>query len=342
MPLETATYISDLNPSNPAHTDNLSAIDSHLRMIKQTLKATFPNVNGAVAATDEDLSGTVGLMGDGVLTVKAPASGSSIGGSTVLKGAGTNADVTIVNDSGTLKVKVGTTTVLTVDGSGNLTATAAVNGATIKQASNALLPAGCIIQWSGSVASIPAGWALCNGSNGTPDLRDKFVVGAGGTRSPSATGGAASVAITTSSDGVHAHAGGTGSSGPFGLTASTSVDGAHSHTGLTTGHALTVSELPPHTHDQTIGIGNGGGGVTSWSANSLGDAVAPMGLSTGSSGSGVAHSHPIPSDGSHGHTVTVSNAPAHSHSISSDGGHTHTASVATLPPFYALCFIMKT
>jgi len=37
---------------------------------------------------------------------------------------------------------------------------------------------GGIIMWSGTIASIPAGYYLCNGSNGTPDLRDRFVVGA--------------------------------------------------------------------------------------------------------------------------------------------------------------------
>lgn len=41
------------------------------------------------------------------------------------------------------------------------------------------VPQGGIIMWSGSIASIPADWALCDGTNGTPDLRDKFVVGAG-------------------------------------------------------------------------------------------------------------------------------------------------------------------
>jgi hypothetical protein len=41
-----------------------------------------------------------------------------------------------------------------------------------------VLPTGLITLWYGSVATIPSGWALCNGSNGTPDLRDKFVVGA--------------------------------------------------------------------------------------------------------------------------------------------------------------------
>lgn len=37
---------------------------------------------------------------------------------------------------------------------------------------------GAILLWSGSIASIPTGWVLCNGSNDTPDLRDKFIVGA--------------------------------------------------------------------------------------------------------------------------------------------------------------------
>jgi hypothetical protein len=41
------------------------------------------------------------------------------------------------------------------------------------------VPAGSILIWSGSIANIPAGYVICNGSNGTPDLRDKFVVGAG-------------------------------------------------------------------------------------------------------------------------------------------------------------------
>lgn len=45
-----------------------------------------------------------------------------------------------------------------------------------QQSSNAAMPQGGIIMWSGTIASIPAGWALCNGANGTPDLTDKFIV----------------------------------------------------------------------------------------------------------------------------------------------------------------------
>lgn len=40
------------------------------------------------------------------------------------------------------------------------------------------VPAGVIVQWSGTIATIPAGWKLCDGTLGTPDLRDKFIVGA--------------------------------------------------------------------------------------------------------------------------------------------------------------------
>ena len=37
---------------------------------------------------------------------------------------------------------------------------------------------GVIVMWSGSIATIPSGWVLCNGSNGTPDLRNRFIIGA--------------------------------------------------------------------------------------------------------------------------------------------------------------------
>lgn len=56
--------------------------------------------------------------------------------------------------------------------------------------------------WSGSIASIPAGWVLCDGTLGTPDLRDRFIIGAGGSRSVNNTGGA-----ETHTHGVGSYAG---------------------------------------------------------------------------------------------------------------------------------------
>lgn len=77
MALETATYISDLNSSNPTSTDPVSQGDDHLRLIKSALKTTFPNVTGAVTATHIELnyvdaltSAAVGLTDAQTLTNK--------------------------------------------------------------------------------------------------------------------------------------------------------------------------------------------------------------------------------------------------------------------------------
>ena len=83
---------------------------------------------------------------------------------------------------------------------------------------------GMIIMWSGSKSAIPDGWALCNGDNGTPDLRDRFVVGAGNTYDVFTSGGTASASIS-------------------------------SNTGETT---LTVNQIPRHNHSVfTTGYGAG-------------------------------------------------------------------------------------
>jgi microcystin-dependent protein len=62
MPLETGTYISDFNTSNPAHTDSVSAADSHLRWIKSAILASFTGVAGAVTATHTQLNSAVGAV----------------------------------------------------------------------------------------------------------------------------------------------------------------------------------------------------------------------------------------------------------------------------------------
>jgi hypothetical protein len=74
-----------------------------------------------------------------------------------------------------------------------------------------IVPSGVILMWSGSIATIPSGWLLCDGTNGTPSLVDKFVVGAGFTYQPGVTGGSANAVVVshthtaTVTDPTHAH-----------------------------------------------------------------------------------------------------------------------------------------
>lgn len=66
MALETGTYINSLNASNPASTDGVAQADDHIRLVKATVKATLPNVTGAITATQAELN----LM-DGVTATTA-------------------------------------------------------------------------------------------------------------------------------------------------------------------------------------------------------------------------------------------------------------------------------
>jgi microcystin-dependent protein len=82
------------------------------------------------------------------------------------------------------------------------------------------IPTGVITLWYGSIGSVPTGWYLCDGSNGTPDLRDKFVVGAGSTYAVAATGGAATATLVVGNLPAHTH-----------IATSTVSETPHSHTG---------------------------------------------------------------------------------------------------------------
>ena len=75
----------------------------------------------------------------------------------------------------------------------------------ILAAASQLVPPGVIVMWSGSIANIPSGWALCDGTNGTPDLRNRFIVGAGSSYAVGAKGGAAEVTLTVDQMPSHRH-----------------------------------------------------------------------------------------------------------------------------------------
>lgn len=80
----------------------------------------------------------------------------------------------------------------------------------VQTAVGTTIPLGVITLWYGSIGSVPTGWYLCDGANGTPDLRDKFIVAAGSTYAVGATGGSAN-SVVVSHD--HTYSTTTGSGG---------------------------------------------------------------------------------------------------------------------------------
>lgn len=129
------------------------------------------------------------------------------------------------------------------------------------------IPTGMISLWYGSIGSVPLGWYLCDGTNGTPDLRDRFIVGAGSTYSVAATGGSANAvlvshthtATSTVTDPGHFHTysvvsvtGGAGG-GTSSYTNTASVSTGTKTTGITVattntteGVSATNANLPPY------------------------------------------------------------------------------------------------
>lgn len=137
----------------------------------------------------------------------------------------------------------------------------------VTSAVTASFPSGGIILWSGSVASIPSGWYLCDGNNSTPDLRNRFIVGAGSSYAVDATGGSADAIVVshthtaTSTDSGHTHttsvSGLIGVSGGYSPQGGTSSGGSNTFTSSTgtanitttissTGSSGTNANLPPY------------------------------------------------------------------------------------------------
>jgi microcystin-dependent protein len=75
----------------------------------------------------------------------------------------------------------------------------------VQGTSGTSIPTGLISLWSGSIGSIPTGWNLCDGSNGTPNLTDRFIVGAGSSYAVNGTGGASSATLVTGNLPSHTH-----------------------------------------------------------------------------------------------------------------------------------------
>lgn len=175
-------------------------------------------------------------------------------------------------------------------------------------------PSGIICMWSGSIGNIPGGWQLCNGENGSPDLRSKFIKGAAPGQGGGAIGGSLNhthgthTALSHSGMAVASH--GT-------LTHSGSAVGDHatqSHSGTAIG-AHDIVQVQEGVADTNV-AGTAGHSVTQPTTHPV-------------------LSHGVTQPTSHG-TLTHGVTEPNDHSIS---GHN---SVSNEPEWYAMLFIQKT
>lgn len=179
-----------------------------------------------------------------------------------------------------------------------------------------LVPIGGVLIWSGSTGSIPSGWQICDGTNGTPDLRHRFMIGSGSSYSTGNTGG------DETKDLRHSHA----------SWGNTNTENDHTHTLAGSGSTLTGG-AHAHTYPTNTDAAYGG---TAY------DVVNSGALSAANN----THVHLAPSvpaaDGSHTHSITgPGDSGAHNHSVNAPSGDGLSSSESILPPYYALAYIMR-
>jgi hypothetical protein len=156
--------------------------------------------------------------------------------------------------------------------------------------------------WGGAVANIPSGWQLCDGQNGTPDLRGLFIRGATG--EPGGTGGAA----------THTH-----TAHPNHVVTQPADHASHTHT---------YSQTVNHVHVQTVNS-VATGGLSGYTADTSTNTGVASGYSTQNPTGGVAQGTTAGPAAALSHSGTTVDA----HSVHSAADHT--------PAFFALAFIQK-
>lgn len=193
-----------------------------------------------------------------------------------------------------------------------------ISNLNISIANFSAIPIGCIVMWGGSVATIPSGWRLCDGTNGTPDLRDRFVIGA---RSDS--GGSATTFVTAadtktggSKDLVVVNHGHTATSAATSSGSLTTDTDAWNFTFKAEDGA---SLVPVSSTGVTVTQGSDPGKMTTVTNNFVYNTQLTVSRSV-----------------SHTHTPTISTAVTTTVTNTGDSGTNK-----NLPPYYSLAYIMK-
>jgi hypothetical protein len=175
-----------------------------------------------------------------------------------------------------------------------------VNGTTFY-----MVPRGAIIMWSGAITDIPGGWVLCDGTNGTADLRDRFIMGAGGE-------GDKGQGIITSNSRI--------------ISSQQLPPHSHNCNSVNVDHYHTIGSSGDHSHSAVIGVRSGG----DWSSGGSGT------INYGQVNGNGSHTHKSEC----ATTEEGCSSQNHNHGVN-DAGQTRGAEIDFRPAYYRLAFIMK-
>lgn len=307
-----ALRVLEVNDAGLGLTNPTGLLGNPTISLASTITSTH-SFEGAVSFT-QNISATGGITGNLTGNVTGNLTGNTVGVHTGNVVGNVTGDLT-GNSTGTHTGSVdvqGAT--ISLDAGQIPFAALAGSSSIILAGDERLLLRGIITLWFGNVTNIPAGWVICDGQNGTPDLRNQFVLGAGdgGVGEPTAgqTGG------TTS----HTHVAGS-------LPA-----GGNTPAGVVQPHALTTNQMPQHNHAGPYATNNAPAAnygsrssVATWRVDTDNLNASIEGF-TENTGGGEAHSH--------GFIGTA--VPDHVHGI------TVTDVTDLRPPYVALVYIMKT
>jgi hypothetical protein len=188
-------------------TDGLVSATGNI--IASTLNAVNTNLTGnLIVEGNAQVNGTTTFINTQNLNItdKNITIANGVSTSALIDGAGIDAGNPTVAYIRYSNASQGWTTANNFSIGGNLAVTGVATATTVANSTantqvattafvRNIIPTGVITLWYGSIANIPNGWYLCDGGNGTPDLRDRFVVGAGNIYAVAATGGSADAVV---------------------------------------------------------------------------------------------------------------------------------------------------